>query len=651
MKCPNCQTENPANAKFCLNCGKALGNRCANCQAELPAGARFCMNCGQPVSAAAPAETARDEARLARLAAAAPAPLAAKMRAAHLAGERKLVTAVFADVVGSTSLAEQFDAEDWTDIMNRAFDRLSPIIYDYEGTIARLLGDAILAFFGAPIAHEDDPVRAVRAALDLINEARKYADELRPRHGIEFAMRVGLNTGLVVVGDVGSNLKYEYTAMGDAVNLAARMQSAARPMSVLISEYTYRFVAPAFDCTDLGPIEVKGKAGPVRVYEVNGLKPQPGRMRGLATAGLESPMVGRDSELQALLKLSAVVRAGLGRAAVVIGEPGLGKTRLITEWKQTTEDRDAGPRRGTEDGAATSEQASVSRLSSSVQWAEGHCLSYGQGLAYHLLLDLLRAFIGVPAAAGEPETRTALQKLTDDLLGESAIEVYPYLGHLLSLELEGAALERVKMLDPQALQAQYLAALRRLLRALAARQPLGLVLDDIHWADPSSVELLIKLLPLTAEAPVLFCFVTRPDRDTHGWKLVSAARDLGAGLSEITLNPLSEADSRQMVANLLEVEALPEHIRNLILKRAEGNPFFVEEVIRMLIDRGAIIKKDDHWAAGKEIGSVEIPDNLQGLLLARIDRLPEDVKRTLRVASVIGRQFPVKVLEQVLERG
>ncbi len=625
MQCPNCQTENPANAKFCLNCGTALAQCCSNCQAELPSGAKFCMNCGQPV-AAAPTKT-QDDARLTRLAAAAPAPLAAKMRAAHLAGERKMVTCLFADVVGSTSLAEQMDAEDWTAIMNRAFDRLSPIIYKrYEGTIARLLGDAILAFFGAPLAHEDDPIRAVRTALDMIADVREYAEEVRRKHGIDFAMRIGLNTGPVVVGEVGSDLRYEYTAMGDAVNLAARMQSAARPMTVLISEHTYRFVAPAFECVDLGPIDVKGKAEPVRVYEVTAAKAAPGKLRGLA--GLESPMVGRDAELQALLKTSAAVQAGLGRAVVIAGEAGLGKTRLLTEWKNAVGADGRPP----------------------LQWAEGHCLSYGQGLAYHLLLDVLRSLIGAPAAASEPETHAALKAHTDDLFGDEALDVYPYLGHLLSLQLEGAALERVKALDPQALHAQYLAAMRRLLQAMAARQPLALICDDIHWADPSSTELLVKLLPLTSEAPLLFCFITRPDREAAGWKMVQGARDLGAGLTEIALNPLSDADSRQLVSNLLEVEALPESVRNVILQKAEGNPFFVEEVIRMLIDRGAIVKQADHWAAGKGIETVEIPDNLQGLLLARIDRLPDETKRTLRVASVIGRQFAVKVLEQVVGR-
>jgi len=587
------------------------------------------MNCGQPQNVS----TVADDARLTRLAAAAPAPLAKKMRGAHLAGERKIVSALFADVVGSTSLAEKMDAEDWTALMNRAFDRLSPSIYKFEGTIARLMGDALLAFFGAPVTHEDDPLRAVRAALDMLTVAKEFAQGVQAQYHFDFQIRVGINTGLVVVGEVGSDLKYEYTAMGDAVNLAARMQTAARPGTALISENTYRYIMPAVDANDLGPIEVKGKAEPVRVYEVKGLKAEPGRMRGVA--GLESPMVGRDAELDVLTRLSSGVREGKGHAVVIDGEPGLGKSRLIAEWKGGESHKDA---------------AAGMAANAKLQFSEGHCLSYGQGLAYHLLIDVLRSLVGVTPAAGETEARNALQARCDQLFGADALEVYPYLAHLLSLHLEGAALERVQALDPQALQSLYLSSVRRLMLALAARQPQALILDDIHWADPSSTDLFIKLLPLSGEAPILFCFVTRPDRDAPGWRLVTSAREtLGAGgFTEISLNPLSDSDSRLLVSNLLEIEALPDHIRTIILQKAEGNPFFVEEVIRMLMDRGALVKKDGAWAAGKEIETVEIPDNLQGLLLARIDRMPEDVKRTLRVASVIGRQFSVRVLEQVL---
>jgi class 3 adenylate cyclase len=625
MKCPQCQTDNPAGARFCFNCGAPLAVQCANCRAELPAGARFCMHCGQATTASTPT----DEARLSRLAAAVPVPLARKVRAAgHLAGERRTVTVLFADVVGSTALAGQLGPEGWMAVMNGALDRITPAIYRYEGTVARLAEDGLWAFFGAPVAHEDDPVRAVKAALDLVATVREYAVEVRARHRVEFAMRACLHTGPVVIGAVGDDLRYEYTAMGATVNLAARLKFAAEPMSVLISEDTHRFVAPLFDTRDLGCIDVKGLPGAVHVYQVQSPRAHPGRLRGLDAAGLQSPMVGRDAELAVLLGLCEAVRAGLGRVALIVGEPGLGKTRLIAEWK-----------------AAMAGQAAGQPA-----WAEAHCLSYGQGLAYHVLRDLVRSTLGVPLLAGEAETQAALLGLTDDLFGPEAGEVRPYLAHLLALKLEEDALERIRLLEPEALQAQILSALRRLFQALAARRPLVLVIEDLHWADPSSIDLLARLLPLASSAPLLFCLVTRPDRDAPGWRLVTAARELlGSSLTEINLQALSEGDSRRLVANLLEIEALSEETRSLILRRAEGNPFFVEEVIRMLIDRGSVVRSEGGWVAASGVDELDIPDNLQGLLLARIDRLPEEIKHTLRVAAVIGRQFPVRVLEQVLE--
>lgn len=570
------------------------------------------------------------DSRLARLVANTPTALAEKIRSAtHLSGERRVVTALFADVVGSTALSAHMDPEDWTGIMNQAFELLVPAVFLYEGTIARLMGDSLLAFFGAPIAHEDDPIRAAHAALEIIATTQRFADEVRRVHGIDFAVRVGLSTGPVVVGDVGSDLVYEYTAMGDAINLAARLQSAARPMTVLIAENTYRFIAPVFECADLGKITIKGKTERIQVYEVVETKSKPGMLRGLK--GLSSPMVGRASELNELIHLTEIVQAGLGRTALVVGEAGLGKSRLVAELKSRLLDDESGTR--------------------TFEWVEGHCLSYGQGLAYHLLIDMVRSILGLGDKPSDENNYTYIRQIATHLLGEQAEEITPYLGHLLSLPLEPEVIERIRLTDPQSLQNQYLSSIRRILFAKAAHHPLILVCEDLHWADPSSVELLTKLLTLTNELPILFCFLTRPDRDAPGWRLVNAARDrLGNGLVEINLQSLTETDSRQLVANLLEIEALPEKVRAIILKKAEGNPFFVEEVIRMLIDQEVIVQKNGSWAVEKSIDTVEIPDNLQSLLLARIDRLPEDVKRALRVASVIGRRFSVRVLEQVMER-
>jgi class 3 adenylate cyclase len=578
------------------------------------------MSCGQPLAAAGD----EDADRQARLTAAAPAPLIEKMRAARLTGERKPVTAVFADVVGSTSLAETMDAEDWTVLINEAFDLMSKAVFRYEGTIAQLQGDAMVVFFGAPVAHEDDPERAVRAALEMVAEVDEFARQLKADRGIEFRIRAGINSGPVLVGNVGSDLRYEYTALGDTMNVSARMEAAAEPGQVVITANTYRFVRDAFDVEDLGGISVKGKAEPVYAYRVIGLKAVRGRRRGLEGVGLSSPLVGRSAELEALRSLFSVVAAGRGRVAVVVGEPGIGKSRLLTEFKTAV--ADAGPR-----------------------WIEGHCVSYGRTLPYHLALDLVRAMFAIPFAASETEARTALHDGLRTLLADEAADVEPYLVHLLGLPLTAEDEARVQ-LDPEWLQGRYVASVHRVIRALTARAPLVLVLEDIHWADPASVEVMLGLMPLVTQQPVLVLAAGRGETDAPGWKIVTQARAVfGDALTELRLQPLSDGDSRALVANLLEIESLPETVRDAILKRSEGNPFFVEEVIRMLIERGAIAQQGGRWVANEKIIGVEIPETLHGLLLARIDQLPDTAKRSLRVASVIGRQFPVRVLENVLE--
>jgi class 3 adenylate cyclase/tetratricopeptide (TPR) repeat protein len=634
MRCLNCSFINQDDAKFCQQCGKPLERVCPYCKTHNSLDAKFCKNCGkyllQELSQNQPTSEKIETPQQPRYTGMNSHSEIEKRSPAHSAGERRIVTVLFADVVDSTSMADQMDPEDWTAVMNRAFDILTPVITRYEGTIARLMGDAILAFFGAPVAHEDDPIRAGRAALDLIQAAREYAQELHPHFGIDFGIRVGLNTGPVVVGEVGSNLAYEYTAMGDAVNLAARMQAAAHPMTVLITERTYRFLAQAFDCTDLGKIAVKGKLEPVHVYELGNPNPQyPGSRR---LTEQEGSMVGREKELGLLMQVGRVVQAGLGRGVLLVGEPGIGKSRLVNEWKSRTNDLQM---------PDTAETA----------WLEGHSLSYGQGMPYHLLVDLMHSVLKIHPNAGSSETLAALQALCDDLFGEGKKVVFPFLGALMSLPLEGNALERVRILDPQALQAQYFTALSRLITALAEREPLYIVLDDIQWADPSSIDLLVHLVPIVLQTRILLCIVSRPDRDAAGWKLVESLREqMGAGLIEINLAALSETESSQLILKLLDTASLPKSVNDLICSSSDGNPLFVEEVIHMLVDRHILTRQDKDWQVAKEIETVEIPDNLQSLLLARIDRLPEGARHTLRVASIIGRQFSVDLLEKVLKR-
>jgi class 3 adenylate cyclase len=602
---------------------------CPRCEAVVPADARFCASCGQALDAASANEAAR-----ARIVAAAPAPLIDKMLAAKLTGERKPVTALFADVVGSTALAERMDPEDWTAMMNEAFDHLSKAVFRYEGTIAQLQGDAMLAFFGAPVAHEDDPERAVLAALEMVTATDEFARQLKQTHGIDFRIRAGINTGPVVVGNVGSDLRYEYTALGDAVNVAARMQSAAEPGTVLITANTQRLAPEAFDLEDLGDIEVKGKTDPVHAYRVLGRRADPARQRGLARVGLDSPMIGRSEPLEQLEELLAVVRAGRGRLAFLMGEPGIGKSRLIAELHRAALDGAKGA-----GGAAP------------VAWFEARCVSYGRTQPYHLLIDLIRSTLGIAFLASEAEARAALDREVGRLLGDEAADAAPYLAHLLSLPLRPDEVDRAKI-EPDVMQGRYIAATHRLLRALTARGTIVLVCEDLHWADSASIDVMTQLLPLAAALPVLLVGALRAETDSAGWRLVTQAREFfGQALTEIVLQPLTDAESRDLVAHLLAIESLPESVRDLILGRAEGNPFFVEEVVRMLIGRGVIVLVDGRWTATGDVGAIDIPETLHGLLLARIDQLPEAAKRSLRVASVIGRQFPVRVLERVLAQG
>jgi predicted ATPase len=489
----------------------------------------------------------------------------------------------------------------------------------------------MLAFFGAPVAHEDDPERAIFAALDMIDATTEFAAQLQASQGIDFRIRAGINSGPVMVGNVGSDLRYEYTALGDAVNVAARMQTAAEPGTVLITEMTRRLTGDTFDVEDVGELELKGKSELVHAYRVLGRKTSPARRRGLAAVGLDSPMVGRDELLARLVAAFDVVRAGRGRVAFVTGEPGIGKSRLLAELKRVVLTPRDGPR-------------------PAARWIEGRCVSYGRSLPYHLLIDLVRSMIGLSFSDTGEAGRTRLDEELASLLGDPAeiADTAAYLAHLLDLPARPGEAERTAV-DADILQGRYVAATHRLLRSHAARGPVVLVSEDLHWADPASIDVTKLLMPLSVQLPILFVGALRAEQDAPGWALVRQAHELlGDAVVDIRLEPLGDRDSRTLVANLLEIESLPERVRDLIMARAEGNPFFVEEVVRMLIERGVIVPRGDRWVATDEIGGVDIPESLHGLLLARIDQLPDAAKRSLRIAAVIGRQFPVRVLERVV---
>jgi class 3 adenylate cyclase/ribosomal protein L40E len=393
MNCASCQAQNSDDAKFCTQCGAATVARCSQCGAPLATGAKFCSSCGHQLGGA---EAEPADSRLHQYI---PKELLAKLDSARAAGgvqgERRIVTMLFCDVQGSTAAAEKLDPEEWGEIMNGAFEHLIAPVYRYEGTLARLMGDAILAFFGAPISHEDDPQRAVLAGLDIIERSGSYREEVRRTWGVDFNVRVGINTGLVVVGEVGSDLRVEYTAMGDAINLAARMEQTAEPGTLQISDGTHRLVAPLFDIEELGGVQVKGKEEPVQSYRVLRQSALPGPLRGIV--GLDSAMVGREDELKALVDGIEALRYGRAQIFSVMGEAGLGKSRLVAEMRHALDAGDALPTNGSvPSGSNDADQRTVG-------WYEGRSLSFESSTVYAPFSSLLGACFGLRSEQTDEE--------------------------------------------------------------------------------------------------------------------------------------------------------------------------------------------------------------------------------------------------------
>jgi predicted ATPase/class 3 adenylate cyclase len=538
-------------------------------------------------------------------------------------GERRNVTILFCDVKGSTTLAEQLDPEEWAEIMNGAFERLIRPVYAFEGTVARLMGDAILAFFGAPIAHEDDPQRAVLAGLGIVAAVQDYRARIQRDYHLDFNVRVGIHTGLVVVGAIGSDLRMEYTAMGDAVNLAARMEQTAQPGTVQISARTYRLVAPLFEVEDLGGIEVKGKAEPVHAYRVLRAAEQPGSLRGLA--GLASPLVERAHEAGALARALDELQQGRGQIVTVMGEAGLGKSRLVGEARQAH---------------------------SGLRWLDGRSLSFESATPYSAFAGLLNRLVGIRPDQPDQERYSRLVSALAADLPPARVELLaPALANLLGIALSGDALERVRYLEPAQVRARIFDAVAEWFEAMPAAGPLVLAFDDVHWSDPTSLDLLHTLLPLAARVPLALILVFRPNPQEQAWGLhETAAREHAPVYTSIVLRPLSEAGARELVANLLHIEDLPERVRSLILAKAEGNPFFVEEVIRALLDADVVVRVADRWQATREIETIHVPDTIAGVITARLDRLDERARRVAQTAAVVGREVPQAALAAVYER-
>ncbi|HEX6305064.1 MAG TPA: adenylate/guanylate cyclase domain-containing protein [Anaerolineales bacterium] len=639
MICPNCQTANRENARFCMNCGYAFAPAasCPNCGAPVLPGAKYCSNCGYPLANEAPLSLQKDQ-----LHKYIPKELLTKLQAAragrHMEGERRIVTMLFCDVTGSTAMAERLDPEEWAEVMNAAFEYLIAPVFRYEGTIPRMMGDALLAFFGAPIAHEDDPERAVRAGLEMVAGIRGYREQIRRERGLDFDVRVGINTGLVVVGGMGSDLRLEYTAMGDAINLAARMEQTAQPGTVQITANTYRLVASLVEVEPLGGIQVKGKGEPVEAFRVVGL--QVARARPYGIADVETPLVGRKVEMAALRRSVEQLSQGQGGIVCLVGEAGMGKSRLIDELNQ--------------------EWQHNLPSGSPVAWHVVRSASFAASRPYgqfrqHLLEQMsisetdpppvVREKIGSTFAHHPPELRRRAMAVYSRLFGvDDPGERRPGGMHsppLYTPAVEGDAFKR-ELFD----------LVLSLERTWTGGGPSVQVFDDLHWVDPASAELLIYLLQLARQKPILFLCAFRPEPGTPAWSLKRAAEsEYGDRYTEIFLNPLPPQDARALIGHHLANAGQHPDLLEQILGKAEGNPLFIEEVVYALLDRGDLERTGEglRWTEKRQPLEVAIPDSLHSLLLARLDRLEEDSRRTLQLASVIGRSFYYNVLKRIIE--
>lgn len=634
MPCPTCGATNRTSAAFCQQCGRLLAGVCPRCRTAAGPVANFCDACGYPLSPQAwtgawpqplsdplltspsPPETLAvpvpsvPSRSLERFM---PRELLDKMIASQgTAAERRVVTMLFCDIQGSTSLAERLDPEEWTEIVNAAFEQMVNPIFKYEGTVARLMGDGLLAFFGAPVAHEDDPRRAVLAGLAIVDGIRAWRESLPVAS--DLAVRVGINTGLVVVGAIGSDLRLEYSAIGDAINLAARMEQAAAPGTVQIAEDTYRLVADLFEVEPLGEIQVKGKIQPVPAYRVLRRAASPDRWSRPAH---RAALVNRRMEWAAIERAFNSMSAGRGGIVFLIGEAGLGKTRLIEEAIERL----------------------LPDLAPDARLYDVSAVSYEATQPYGLLARLMRQALGLVAGDPPDQARARIGEAVGDIADSEVLEM------LFGLSTATNGQE----ISADQFGRQLVSCLERFWEARAA-DPLVIALDELQWLDASSADCLAALFALTESAPILFLCALRRERQSTGWRLLEiTGRELPHRMAEVVLHPLSDGESRQLVGRLLDQTHMPDALASVILEKAEGNPLFLEEVVRHLMERGVLRRSEDGQWVPVGQADISLPDSLLALLTARIDRLDEPTRRALQVASVIGRQFARSTLMALVD--
>ncbi len=607
MKCPECQAENPEGKKFCRKCGIEMAVVCPRCGAKLQTDDTFCGDCGHDLRK--PVDTPPLD--LNQPHSYTPKHLADKILTTRssIEGERKLVTVFFADVANYTSVSEKLDPEEVHQIMDGCFKILMDEIHRYEGTINQFTGDGVMALFGAPVAHEDHAQRACYAALSVQKTMEEYGDRIEKDTGVAFKMRIGLNSGPVIVGAIGDDLRMDYTAVGDTTNLGSRMESMARPGTILVSGNTHRLVRDFFEFESLGKLEVKGKKEPQEAFELIKTGEVATRIGASIAKGL-TRFVGRKNSMATLLDAFDKVKSGSGQVVGLLGEAGVGKSRLLLEMRNMLP------------------QGEYSYL-------EGRCLQYGGSMAYLPVLDILRSYFDIKEGDREFLIRKKMEEKILDL-DEKLKGVIPPFQSLLSLKVDDEAFSR---LEPKEKREKTFEALRDLMIRVSRQNPLVLVVEDLHWIDKTSEEFLGYLIGWLATAPILLLLLYRPEY-THPWGSKSYYTKIG-------LDQLGTESSSELVKAILEEGEVAPELRQLILNRAAGNPLFMEEFTHTLLENGSIERKNEKYVLNRKAEDIQVPDTIQGIIAARMDRLEENLKRTMQVASVIGRDFAFRILQTI----
>ncbi len=600
MYCSSCQTENLEGAKFCQECGNALSRNCEGCGSLLPSRAKFCVECGRSVSKSVVRSYT-------------PRHLADKILKSRsaLEGERKQVTVLFADIKESMSLAETVDPESWHRILDGFFAILSDGVHRFEGTVNQYTGDGIMALFGAPIAHEDHAQRACHAALYLGERLARYSEELKRRQGLNFSVRVGINSGEVVVGSIGDDLRMDYTAQGRTVGLAARMEALAAPGSAYLTEYTAALISDYFDLRDLGLFEIKGASEPLRAYELLSAFTHKTRLDVSRARGL-SRFVGRSDEM-AVLESALSLTAGQGAQVVtVVAEGGAGKSRLCHEFIESL-----GPR--------------------GIQVYRGNCVAHGRMIPFYPILQILRSYFGI---GDQDSDKQAREKIAGRLLllDESFKDTLPFIFDFLAVPDPGRP---ASPMEPEPRRQLLFASVQKMFQCHSGREAEVILVEDLHWIDGASEHFLQELSALLGDARCLLVLNYRPVYEPV-W-LEAKHRH------EVRLEPLGPEAVSELLDDLLGSDPSVSQLAANIARSTAGNPFFVEEVVVALSEAGSLEGSRGNYRLVKPVEDVILPPTVQAVLAARIDNLPPLEKQVLETAAVIGKEFGGKLLERVWE--